>query len=251
LPGSVSDGNEEQTGTVTSFWTLSPAEWDAVALSLRVSLAAVAVSLPFGLTLGWLLARRQFPGKSVVETLVNLPLVMPPVVVGYLLLVACGRHGFIGRPLEQWFGLRLVFTWEGAALAAAVMAFPLMVRSIRLAITAVDARLEHAARTLGATRWDVFFTVTVPLARHGIIAGTVLAFARSMGEFGATILIAGNIPGETRTVSLYIFNVLESPDGLPQALRLVVVAILIAAAALAAGEYLERQGRRKLESAER
>ena len=226
---------------------LSPEEQEAVRLSLQVSLVAVAASLPFGLALGWLLARRQFIGKSAVETLVNLPLVLPPVVTGYLLLVACGRRGFIGQFLEQWLGLRLVFTWEGAALAAAVMAFPLMVRSIRLAIASIDPRLEHAARTLGASWWDVFFTITVPLARHGIIAGVVLAFARSMGEFGATIMIAGNIPGETRTLSLFIFNQLESPDGMQQAVRLVVVAVMIAAAALVLGEYLDRRGRRKLE----
>lgn len=230
-----------------SLWPLSPEEREAVGLSLQVSLAAVACSLPFGLALGWFLARRQFLGKSAVETLVNLPLVLPPVVTGYLLLLACGRNGFIGHWLDQWLGVRLVFDWKGAALASAVMAFPLMVRSIRLAITSIDPRLEHAARTLGAGPWDAFFTVTVPLARHGIIAGTVLAFARSMGEFGATIMIAGNIPGETRTLSLHIFNQMESPDGMQQSVRLVVVAILIAAAALAIGEYLERRGRRKLE----
>ena len=228
-------------------WALSPAEWEAVVLSLQVSVVAVAVSLPFGLALGWLLARRQFVGKTVVETLLNLPLVLPPVVTGYLLLVACGRQSVFGQFLEQWFGVRLVFTWKGAALAAAVMSFPLMVRSIRLAITAIDPRLEHAARTLGARPWDAFLTVTVPLARHGIIAGIILAFARSMGEFGATIMIAGSIPGETRTISLHIFNQLESPDGMQQSVRLVVVAILIAAMALATGEYLERSGRRKLE----
>jgi molybdate transport system permease protein len=225
---------------------LSAAELEAVRVSLLVASVAVAVSLPFGIALGWVLARHQFVGKSAVETLVNLPLVLPPVVTGYLLLVAFGRQGWLGGPLERWLGLRFVFDWKGAALAAAVVSFPLMVRSIRLAFTAVDVRLEQAARTLGAGPWDAFFTVSLPLARNGLIAGSVLAFARSIGEFGATVMIAGNIAGLTRTMPLFIYNQLESPGGMERGRGLVVVSILIAAAALAAGEFLERRGRKRL-----
>src|SRR5262249_14505856 len=155
----------------------------------------VAASLPAGIGLGWVLARRGFWGKEIIETLLNLPLVLPPVVTGYLLLVTFGRNGWLGQYLDRWFGLRLVFDWKGAALASAVIAFPLMVRAIRLAFSGLDQRLEQAARTLGASPWDAFCTVSLPLARNGIIAGSVLAFARSMGEFGATIVIAGSIPG--------------------------------------------------------
>lgn len=225
---------------------LSPAEFAAVRVSLLVSLIAVAVCLPFGIALGWILARRQFVGKAAVETLVNLPLVLPPVVTGYLLLIAFGRNGVLGAPLDRWFGLRFIFDWKGAALAAGVASFPLMVRSIRLAFTAVDVRMEQAARTLGATRLDAFFTISLPLARNGVIAGCVLAFARSIGEFGATVMIAGNIEGRTRTISLFIYNQLETPGGFPQCRALVVASIAIAAAALAAGEFLERRGRRRL-----
>lgn len=228
---------------------LSDAELQAVRLSALVAVTAVAGSLPFGIALGWLLARRSFRCKSLVETLVNLPLVLPPVVTGYLLLIAFGRNGWLGRALENWLGLRFVFDWKGAALAAAIVSFPLMVRSIRLAFTSVDARLEHAARTLGAGPLDTFFTVSLPLALHGIIAGCVLAFARSMGEFGATILIAGNIPGETRTIPLYIFTQLETPGGLEKSVPIVVVSILVAASALIVGEVLERRGRARLSSA--
>ncbi len=225
---------------------LTAAEWQAVWLSAQVALTAVALSLPAGIALGWLLARRGFRGKSAVETLLNLPLVLPPVVTGYLLLVTFGRNGWLGRWLDEWFGLRLVFDWKGAALASAVIAFPLMVRAIRLSFAGLDARLEQAARTLGAGRWDTFCTVSLPLARNGIIAGSVLAFARSMGEFGATIVIAGSIPGQTRTVPLYIYNLLETPGGMEAAQRIVIVSVLIAAAALVAGEYLERRGARYL-----
>ncbi len=225
---------------------LSAAEFDAVRVSLLVASAAVAFSLPFGVALGWALARFQFFGKSAVETVVNLPLVLPPVVTGYLLLVAFGRNGWLGGPLDRWLGLRLVFDWKGAALAAAIVSFPLMVRSIRLAFSAVDIRLEQAARTLGAGPWDAFFTVSLPLARPGIIAGCVLAFARSIGEFGATVMIAGNIAGRTRTMSLFIYNQLETPGGMEESRRLVVASIVIAAAALVAGEFLERRGRRRL-----
>lgn len=225
---------------------LSAAEIEAVRISLVVATTAVAVSLPIAVAAGWLLSRRSFAGKSVLETLINLPLVLPPVVTGYLLLVACGRQGWIGGILDRVFGVRLVFDWKGAALAAAVVSFPLMVRSIRLAFTAVDVRLEQAARTLGAGPWDVFWTITLPLARNGLIAGCVLGFARSVGEFGATVMVAGNIAGQTRTIPLFIYQQVETPGGVEQSWRLVIVAILLSAGALFVGEYLERRGRRQL-----
>ena len=226
------------------FLRLTEPEWQAVQLSVRVALVAVVCSLPFGVGMGWLLARRRFPGKFAVETVVNLPLVVPPVVTGYLLLTTFGAHGWAGRYLDRWFGISFVFTWHGAALASAVVAFPLMVRTMRVAFGAVDRRLEGAARTLGAGPLDCFFSVTLPLARHGIIAGCVLAFARSLGEFGATIMIAGNIPGETRTIPLYIFTLLQSPGGVDGARRIVVISVLIAMVALAASEwYLRKEGR--------
>lgn len=223
-------------------WLLSPGEWTAVRLSLQVALMATLVSLPFGVLFGYVLARRNFPGKILVETALSLPLVMPPVVTGYLLLVAFGRKGPIGQFLEQWFGLSLVFTWKGAALASAVMAFPLMVRAIRVAFAEVDVRLEQVARTLGAGRLETFWRVSLPLARRGVVAGAVLAFARSVGEFGATIMIAGNIPDETQTIPVYIYTLVNSPGGMEQSSRLVVVSILIAAAALVAAEILDRRG---------
>jgi len=220
---------------------LSTDEWQAVWLSLRVATVAVAGSLPFGVALGWWLARRRFRGKALVETVLNLPLVLPPVVTGYLLLITFGTRGWIGQHLDEWFGIRIVFDWKGAALASAVVAFPLMVRAIRVAFTTVDHRLEGAARTLGAGPLDTFFSVSLPLARHGIIAGGVLAFARSMGEFGATIMIAGSIPGQTRTIPLFIYNLLESPGGAAAAQRIVIVSVILAAAALVVSEYLERR----------
>ena len=221
---------------------LTPAEWSAVRLSLQVALTATCAALPFGIVLGYLLARRQFLGKSLVETVLSLPLVLPPVVTGYLLLICLGRRGLIGQYLEQWFGVSIVFTWKGAALASAVMAFPLMVRAIRLAFSEVDSRLEQVARTLGAGRIETFFRVSLPLARRGIIAGSVLAFARSIGEFGATIMIAGNIPDETQTIPLYIYTLINSPGGMEESGRLVLVSILIAAGALVAAEFLDRRG---------
>ncbi len=227
---------------IADSWLLTPAEWSAVRLSLQVALTATLVSLPFGIAIGFLLARKQFPGKSLVETVLSLPLVLPPVVTGYLLLAAFGRRGFLGQYLEQWFGVTVVFTWKGAALASAVMAFPLMVRAIRLAFAEVDQRLEQAARTLGAGRFETFFRISLPLARRGVIAGSVLAFARSIGEFGATIMIAGNIPGETQTVPLSIYSSINSPGGMEQSARLVIVSILIAATALIVAEVLDRRG---------
>lgn len=220
---------------------MTPAEFSAIAVSLQVALAAVFCSLPLGIAAGWLLARKRFPGKLLLETCVNLPLVMPPVVTGYLLLIAFGRQGPIGGWLERWFGVQLVFDWKGAALAAAVVSFPLLVRSIRSAIAGVDVRLEDAARTLGAGPWDLFFSVTLPLARRGVIAGAVLAFARALGEFGATIMIAGNIAGETRTIPLMIYSELETPGGEGQITLLILASILISAGALLVSEYLERR----------
>src|SRR5262245_49844366 len=221
---------------------LTSEEWSAVRLSLLVAFTATLASLPFGILLGYLLARRQFPGKSLVETVLSLPLVLPPVVTGYLLLVAFGRKGVVGQYLDDWFGLTLVFTWKGAALASAVMAFPLMVRAIRVAFAEVDQRLEQAARTLGAGPMETFARISLPLARRGVIAGAVLAFARSIGEFGATIMLAGNIPDETQTIPVAIYTLLNSPGGLEQGGRLVVVSILIAAAALVLAEFLDRRG---------
>ncbi|MCA9187611.1 MAG: molybdate ABC transporter permease subunit [Planctomycetales bacterium] len=216
-------------------------EWNAIALSVWVAVTAVAVSLPFGIGLGWLLARKQFLGKAVLETCVNLPLVLPPVVTGYLLLVTFGRRGVVGHFLEDWVGIRLVFDWKGAALAAAVVSFPLMVRTIRIAFASVNPKLENAARTLGARPIDAFISVTLPLAVRGIIAGSVLGFARSLGEFGATVMIAGNIEGETRTIPLYIYSQLESPGGFDRSTGIILVSIALAAAALAIGEWLERR----------
>lgn len=224
---------------------MTEAEWQAVRLTLLVAFTAVAASLPLAIAVGWLLAKLEFPGKLLVEVLVNLPLVLPPVVTGYLLLVAFGQRGWFGRWLDA-IGLRFVFDWKGAVLAAAVVGFPLLVRPIRLAFAAVDDRLIQAARTLGAGPFDAFWTIALPLSRAGICSGCVLAFARSMGEFGATIMIAGSIPGQTRTVPLMIYSLIDAPGGFAQSYRLVLVAIALAAAALLAGEWLEQRGRRRL-----
>ncbi len=221
-------------------------EWQAIRLSLLVAGVAAGCSLPPAVLVGWLLAKRQFAGKFLVETLVNLPLVLPPVVTGYLLLVVFGRKGPLGALLERTLGWRFVFDWKGAALAAAVVSFPLMVRPIRVAFAAVDDRLLQAARTLGAGPLDAFLTIALPLARRGVLSGLLLAWARSMGEFGATIMIAGSIPGETRTMPLMVYSLLESAGGMQRAGRLVVASIIIAAAALAAGEWLERRDRARL-----
>jgi molybdate transport system permease protein len=225
---------------------LSPPESEALLLSLRVASWSVVASLPFGLLVAWLLARREFPGKNLLNGVVHLPLVLPPVVVGYLLLVLLGREGPIGRLLYQELGLTVAFTWQGAALAAAVMAFPLMVRAMRLSFEAVDRRLESAARTLGARPWDVFATVTLPLMSPGILAGAILAFARSLGEFGATITFVSNIPGETRTLPLALFTEVQSPGGEQAALRLAAISVALAFAALAASELLARRLRRRI-----
>jgi molybdate transport system permease protein len=228
---------------------LTAAEWEAVRLTLLVASVAVIGSLPLGIFAGWLLARRSFPGKFLLDAAINLPLVLPPVVTGYLLLVTFGRHGLLGGVLENTLGLRFVFDWKGAALASAVVGFPLLVRPIRLAFAAVDERLVQAARSLGAGPVDAFWTIMLPLARPGILSGCVLAFARSMGEFGATIMIAGNIPGRTRTIPLLIYSELDAPGGMEASLRLVIVSVVIAAGALLVGEFLDRLGRRRLTAA--
>jgi len=220
---------------------LSPAEWQVIGLSLKVSLVAMAATLPVAYALAWLLARRQFPGKLLVDALVHLPLVIPPVVTGWLLLLAFGRNGPVGTFLEDVLGITLVFRWTGAALAAGVMALPLMVRAIRLSIEAVDRRLVDAARTLGASRWRAFRTVTLPLSLPGILAGLVLGFARSVGEFGATITFAANIPGETRTLPLAIYTLLQTPGGEMAVARLAAIAVLLSLGALMASEWLVRR----------
>ena len=229
-------------------WELTALEREALSLSLRVAVLSASASLPFGLLVAWLLARREFYGKALLNGLVHLPLVLPPVVVGYLLLVLLGRNGPLGAWLYEAFGVTLAFTWEGAALAAAVMAFPLMVRAMRLSLEAVDRRLEAAARTLGAGPVEVFTTVTLPLMAPGILAGAILAFARSLGEFGATITFVSNIPGETRTLPIALFSVIQSPGGEAPALRLAVIAVILALASLAASEALARRLQRRLGS---
>jgi molybdate transport system permease protein len=220
---------------------LSPAEWTAVALSLRIAVVATAVALPFGIAIGWLLARKNFWGKTVLDGLVFLPLVLPPVVTGYLLLISFGRRGPIGAFLYDHFGIVLSFRWTGAALSCGIMGFPLMVRPIRLALEAIDRRLEDAAATLGANRMLVFITVTLPLALPGVIAGVVLCFARALGEFGATITFVSNIPGETQTISALIYTLTQVPGGDAAAGRLVLIAIALAFAALLASEWLSRR----------
>jgi len=218
---------------------LTPEEWTALRLSFLVAAVAAAAGLPLAVAIAYFLARARFSGKWICEAVVNLPLVLPPVVTGYLLLVLFSPQGPIGKPLADWLGFKVVFTWLGAALAAMVVSFPLMVRAIRLAFQGVSPRLEMAARSLGAGRLAAFRTVTLPLARRGIVAGWMLAFARSLGEFGATIMVAGNIEGQTRTIPLAIFTIANHPGGIEQSWRLVVLSILLACGALAASEMLE------------
>jgi len=226
--------------------TLSPLEIEAIVLSLKVSGLAVLFCLPVGLATAWVLARCSFPGKSLLNGIVHLPLVVPPVVIGYLLLVTFGRNGVIGRWLWEIFGVSLAFTWQGAAVAAGVMAFPLMVRAIRLSVEGVDRGLEDAARTLGAPRWWVFVSITLPLVMPGILTGIILAFARSLGEFGATITFVSNIPGETRTLPLALYSLTQVPDGETGAMRLVIIAISLALVALIASEVLARRVARRI-----
>jgi molybdate transport system permease protein len=220
---------------------LTPDEWEAIRLSLRVSLWAVAASLPLAVAVAMLLARGRFPGKSIVDAVVHLPLVLPPVVVGYFLLLLLGRKGPIGAWLESAFGLVFAFRWTGAAVAAAVMGFPLMVRAIRLSIEAIDARIEAAAATLGADPAWIFLSVTLPLMLPGIVTGVLLSFARSLGEFGATITFVSNIPGETRTLPIAIYAYTQVPGGDEQALRLSIIAVVLSLFALLVSELLVRR----------
>ncbi|HTO47168.1 MAG TPA: molybdate ABC transporter permease subunit [Burkholderiales bacterium] len=220
---------------------LTPEEWEAIRLSLRVSLSGVAASLPLGVAVAMLLARARFPGKSVFDAVVHLPLVLPPVVVGYFLLLVLGRKGPIGGWLESAFGVVVAFRWTGAAIAAAVMGFPLMVRAMRLSIEAIDTRIESAAATLGANPAWVFATVTLPLMLPGIVTGALLSFARSLGEFGATITFVSNIPGETRTLPIAIYTYTQVPGGDLQALRLSFIAVVLSLGALLASELLVRR----------
>jgi molybdate transport system permease protein len=224
---------------------LTPLELEALALSLRVGLWSVIWNLPFGLAVAFLLARRRFPGKILLDGIVHLPLVLPPVVVGFGLLVLFGRHGPIGAWLHEAFGVTFAFNWKGAALASAVMGFPLMVRAMRLSLELVDRRLEQAARTLGAGRLKVFLTITLPLMAPGILTGLILAFARSISEFGATITFVSNIPGETRTLPLALYALTQVPGGDAMAWRLALLSVALAMAALIASELLARRlGRR-------
>jgi molybdate transport system permease protein len=220
---------------------LSPAEWTAVELSLRIAIVATAFALPFGIAIGWLLARGNFWGKTLLDGIVHLPLVLPPVVTGYLLLISFGRRAPVGAFLYDHFGIVFSFRWTGAALACGVMGFPLMIRPIRLALEAIDRKLEDAAATLGAGRLFVFLTVTLPLALPGIIAGVVLCFARALGEFGATITFVSNIPGETQTISAAIYTLTQVPGGDAAAGRLVLIAIALALIALILSEVLARR----------
>ena len=222
-------------------WSLTPAEAEALLLSLKVAFWSVAASLPVGVALAWLLARRDFPGKSLFDALIHLPLVLPPVVVGYFLLLLFGRRGFIGAPLDEYLGISFAFRWTGAALACAVMGLPLLVRAVRQAFDAVDPGLEAAAATLGASPAWVFATVTLPLVLPGLLTGMLLAFARSLGEFGATITFVSNIPGETQTLPLAIYTFTQVPGGDAQAMRLCILSILLSLAALMASELLLRR----------
>lgn len=227
---------------------LTPMETEALWLSLRVAFWAMLCSLPFGIGFAWLLSRRNFPGKNILDAFLHLPLVLPPVVIGYLLLIGFGRNGFLGRMLYDVFGITVAFTWKGAALASAVMAFPLLVRTVRLSLDAVDKKLEQAARTLGAGPWRVFFTVTLPLSIPGVVAGMVLAFARSLGEFGATITFVSNIPGQTQTLPLALYTMTQVPHGEAAAMRLCVIAVVIAIIALVAANWLEKRFTRSLQT---
>jgi molybdate transport system permease protein len=228
---------------------VSPAEWQVLGLSLRVALVAVLASLPLAIATAFLLSRCSFPGKALLNGAVHLPLVLPPVVTGYLLLLAFGPRGPLGRFLDETLNIVLAFRWTGAALAAAVMAFPLMVRAIRLSVEAVDPKLEQAAATLGASRIWVFGTVTLPLILPGILAGLVLGFAKALGEFGATITFVSNIPGETRTLPIAIYSFLQVPGGESAALRLVIIAVVVSMGALLLSELVAQRAARRVAGA--
>lgn len=221
--------------------SFTPTELDALSLSILVAFWSISVSLPLGVGAAWLLSRKSFPGKSIVDGLIHLPLVVPPVVVGYLLLILLGTQGPIGGFLKDIFGITVIFTWKGAAVASAVMAFPLMVRAIRLSFDSVDRGLEEAAATLGASPTRIFFTITLPLILPGVIVGMILAFARSLGEFGATITFVSNIPGETQTLPLALFTQTQTPGGDASAIRLVVISVALALFALIISEVISRR----------
>ncbi len=225
---------------------ISPIEWMAIRLSLRVALVATLVATPIGIGVAWLLARRSFRGKSIVEAIIFLPLVLPPVVTGYLLLLTFGRRGLVGAWLADHLGIVFSFRWTGAALACGIMSFPLLVQPMRLSFEAIDRRLEQASATLGAAPWQVFLTVTLPLALPGVLAGMVLGFAKAIGEFGATITFVSNIPGETQTISAAIYSLTQTPDGDTAALRLVIVSIAIAMAALVCSSWFARRATKRL-----
>jgi molybdate transport system permease protein len=228
------------------FDALTPSELAALRLSLKVAAVSVLASLPIGFALAWLLARHRFPGKTLLDAVIHLPLVLPPVVIGYLLLVLFGRRGPVGAWLEETFGLVFAFRWTGAALACALMGLPLLVRAIRQSLEAIDGRLESAAATLGAGRWWVLASVTIPLSLPGIVTGMLLSFARSLGEFGATITFVSNIPGETQTLPLAIYSYTQVPGGDAQALRLCVISVILSLVALLASELLVRRANRGL-----
>lgn len=230
---------------MSSLW-LTPLEWQALHLSLKVSICAVAFSLPLSVICAFILARRDFPGKILLDGIIHLPLVVPPVVTGYLLLVLMGKRGLIGSWLYDHLGVTVAFNWKGAALAAAVMGFPLMVRAIRLSMEAVDRGLEDAARTLGASPLRVFFSITLPLTLPGVLTGSILGFARCLGEFGATITFVSNIPGQTQTLPLALYTLTQVPDGEAGALRLCAIAVAISLAALAMAEVLSNRASRIL-----
>jgi molybdate transport system permease protein len=227
---------------------LTDAEWEAVRLSLSVTLRSVLMSLPIAIAIAWLLARRRFPGRTLFDAFVHLPLVLPPVVVGYLLLLVFAAHGLVGGWLLRAFGIRVAFTTNGAALATAVMAFPIMVRAMRISLEAVDRGLEDAARTLGATPLDRFFSITLPLMMPGVLAGAVTAFSAGLGEFGAVITFASNIPGVTRTLPLALYTALQEPNGDAEAARLAAVSFTLGLIGLAGSELLARRVRRYLEA---
>jgi molybdate transport system permease protein len=224
----------------------SPEEWEAIWLTLKVAVIAVLGSLPVAVAAAWLLSYTRVPGKMAIEALISLPLVLPPVVTGYALLILLGRHGVIGHVLDQDFGIVLAFRWTGAAVAAAVMGFPFMVRGIRLSFDAIERDLEGAAASLGAPAWLVFLTISLPLAIPGILSGAVLAFGRSLGEFGATITFVSSIPGETRTISSTIYALLQTPEGDNAVLRLCAVSLVLSFGSLILSELLIRAGRRRL-----
>ena len=225
---------------------LSPQEWEAVWLSARVAACAALLCLPLGVALAWVLEHKTFRGKFLVDVLVQLPMVLPPVVPGYLLLLLLGTQGPLGGFLQRHFGIVVAFTWQGAVIASAVMAFPLMVQPIRIAFRLIDARIEKAAATLGARPAVVFWTVSLPLAIPGVLAGALLCFSRSLGEFGATMAFVGNIPGETRTLPLAIYSFTHMRDGEPAALRLTLLSLLLATVALLACHALARHAEKRL-----